>query len=252
MMPSPTSLYTSILLLLAVFTVPSLSQVNATTQGANYTTLDIYWRYPSLYFNGTVYNGSYPYRQIRVAYRNLGGLAVVENDVILGTVADVQAAAVSNGPPPPVKNKRALSIWQGNARQKWPRGYFPYKYDSDATRTKRDLAFKAAIKLWTDRLPFLRFVEVSAPNPTLEPNGGPITLVDYEKECPDCSASPLGRAIKQDGTYDAARNKMILGNCYSFTSCAAVYAHEIGHSESGLPSCCLHSTNNHLRSWPRP
>jgi hypothetical protein len=204
---------------------------NATTfifPQLNLTTLTIQYQPPPLSLNGSfLYNLTYPSVQERVSYFTIDGLAIIEGDIIFGTEADILAHAMPHTKRGEHQGKRsqvtrrALSIAKDDVR-KWPGAVVEYYWESQATKTAREADFLAACKIWTDRLPWLKFVNkgIKATS-TLN---GPIVLKLSTKSV---SSSPVGRA------ESASYNYMVLGSA----STLGIYVHEIGHSE-----CCLSRT----------
>jgi hypothetical protein len=166
-------------------------------------------------------NVSLPVVRERLTYFKVGELAVIDGDIIFGTEADLLRYVVpaGNGPSrrqaPPLA-RRSVSFSRDDVR-KWPGGVVQYYWESQATKDARKDLFLQAVKIWTDRLPFLEFVDVGIKAVTTL--GGPIILALSDKSV---SSSPLGRAEWVDG------NKMVLGA----TSNVGIYVHEIGHSKS--------------------
>jgi hypothetical protein len=118
--------------------------------------------------------------------------------------------------------KRGLTFTRDDAR-KWPGGVVQYYWQDQASKTARERDFVAAVKIWTDRLPFLKF-EYKGISATTTKNG-PIILYSGSQ---NVSRSPIGRAATAGG------NKMKLGNIGSPPN-LGIYVHETGHSKSSLP-----------------
>jgi hypothetical protein len=177
--------------------------------------------------------------QQNITYFAYDGLAIIEGDVIMGTVANIQgASAVRRGD----VNKRSFSIFPTDGTRKWPGAEVLYKYESQTAKELHEDTFKLAIKLWTDKLPWLKFTELP-PNPTLQTGGGPITIeTNRDTRNTGYSASPLGRSIDGSGNFFKDNNRFILSDCGApaggkvRASCASHYAHEIGHSKYGKKS----------------
>jgi hypothetical protein len=201
--------------------------LNETIPTLDGTTVEVL-REPSLGFY------SEPVRQ-NITYFAYDGLAITEGDVIVGTVADIQANSVVRRRN---KHKRSFSIFPTDGTRKWPKAQVLYKYESQAAKDLHGETFQLAIKLWTDKLPWLKFIEISEPNPTLQSGGGPITIeTNRDTRNTGYSASPLGRSIDGAGNFYKENNRFILSDCGATAggkvraSCATHYAHEIGHSK---------------------
>lgn len=132
----------------------------------------IYDRPPVVNYSGQLYNYTQGLVQRKVAWYTAGNLAIIDGDIIFGTVADLQAAKVSDG-----NTKRAYSLFTHEVR-KWPGGKFQYKWQSQDLKNRKGAIWDQAVKLWTDRVPFIKFEEVAVPSTVLSPAGGPVTLVD--------------------------------------------------------------------------
>lgn len=150
---------------------------NITTLVQNLTTVWIYDRPPLLNFTGQLLNFTVDPVPRKVAWYPAGNLAIVDGDIIFGTIDDLQAARVSPGG----NTKRAYSLFNNEVR-KWPGGVFNYKWASEDLRNRKKDIWDRAVEMWTDRVPFLKFVEVSTPDATVAGVGGPVTLVDKVRE----------------------------------------------------------------------
>lgn len=210
------------------------SFLNLSLVTTNLTTVDIYYAPPEFLTNGTRLDGFVQPRQRRISYSDANGLAIIDGDIILTTVEDIQASAVR----PSKVRPRGLSMPHSDNLRKWFAGVFVYKYETQELKNDKKAAFDLAIKLWKDMLPQMYFQEDGPPDNENTENGGAITLrgshaaPDY---CKACSFSPVGRAgwadVNGNWHYSKKANQMILGPCFTLESCAAVYAHEIGHSK---------------------
>ncbi|KAH7141017.1 hypothetical protein EDB81DRAFT_858078 [Dactylonectria macrodidyma] len=175
----------------------------------NFTTLDIYVYPRPLVVNGSsCVTSQTPYIQ-RVSYYVYEGWAIVDGDVIFGREADILAVAVGeNGTVPSRRDlqERSLSI-QPMSADKWANGEVLYDWApglSDAAKTK----FLDGAKMWTDRLPFLKFtLKSKATDPK----------VRVIREVPGgVSSSPVG----------CCGMEILLGEWAT----ASTAAHEIGHT----------------------
>lgn len=186
----------------------------------NLSSIDIQLPGPELRFNGTNATLTLPPVTQRLTYFVEDGLAIVDGDVIFGTEDELLSYSISGNQRRGVQYdsglaKRSLSIFPYSATNRWPGGVVTYKWDSQASKDARLEDWTAAMKLWTDRLPFLRFVDTGV----LDPTGvlGIITLrsVTGTGSC----SSPLGMARTANGNF------MKLDDCGP-----GGYAHEIGHT----------------------
>ncbi|KAF2676408.1 zincin [Lentithecium fluviatile CBS 122367] len=90
-------------------------------------------------------------------FTSVNDKAIIHGDVIFGSEADILAAAVNNTDEN--VTKRAYSIWPWEFSRKWPLGMILYQYEDATTAAGRGPKFEAAIKRWTNMLPFLSFVK---------------------------------------------------------------------------------------------
>jgi hypothetical protein len=202
--------------------------------GQNLTTITIEYQPPSDFVNnsGYSYNISYPTVRRRVSYFVQQNLAIIDGDVIFGTESELLAHRVpDNGnvtvitrrdKNSPALQRRALSLSR-ESNQKWPNGRIEYYWESQTTKNARLNDWLEATKIWTDRLPFLSFVDMNQFK-TLSTVNGPVVL-KFDKG--SVSSSPIGRATSAQG------NVIVLGDIGTGPGKdIGVYVHEIGHSES--------------------
>lgn len=235
----------------------------------NLTTITIEYRpHPWIISGSHVYNVTFPLRQRRVAYFVLDGLAIVDGDVVWGTEAEILAAQVQPGPAKRDGaavaeagldslqergalgamsgldgvavdgglDRRSVSIPRGDSR-KWPGGVVRYYWFDQATKDAREDNFLAAVKVWTDRLPFLSFVDEGISQTTTL--NGPVVLTKSDGRV---SSSPRGRALS------AESNKIVLGSIGTTDPKIGVYVHELGHSKFLAAVKQSHAcTANHIR-----
>jgi hypothetical protein len=197
-------------------TIEAALAANLTSLSRNLTVSTIVYPPTLLNISGQIfqpYDG--PRLERTVAWFQAGNLAIVDGDVIFGTVADLENAIVSPG----VK-KRAHSILATDSI-KWPGGVFTYKWESQELKNQKGANWDKAVKMWTDRVPSLTFIEASLPNSDHSDPGGPVLLVGGKDVCRGCSFSMIGRAPSKES------NEISLGDC----ECPSAYAHEIGHSK---------------------
>jgi len=173
----------------------------------------------------------------RVSYLVVGGLALVDGDIIYGTEADL-LRRVSRGNNATRRSdellsgeslgleERALSPL-GADLSPWPGAEIPYTFSNADVSTfltpaevkERKDMFRLAVKTWRDRIPWLKMYEIDNqnynPKATTTPTRLTISLVE------GCvSWSPLGRAPTQEASVLAI-------SCPSLW----LYLHEIGHSK---------------------
>jgi hypothetical protein len=200
--------------------------------GQNLTTITIEYQPPTEIVNNTghPYNITYDPVRRRVSYFVMHGLAIIDGDVIFGSEAELLEHRVPDDDSGEVTKRaedgtalqpRALSLGRESSL-KWPNGRVEYNWESQATKDARVENWLAACKVWTDRLPFLSFVDKG----TFQASGtlnGPVVL---RLDPGSVSSSPIGRAQSADG------NNIILGDIGTGPgSQIGVYVHEIGHSE---------------------
>lgn len=190
----------------------------------NISTINIEISPGILAFNDSSNNFTIPPVTQRLSYYvDDDGLAIVDGDVIFGTEDELLAWAVGGHQKRSLETeshaggvqKRSISIfpYSGN---KWPGGVISYKWESQASKDLRIVDWTEAVKRWTDRLPFLKFVEATTPDATIVPNI--VTLRSFTGTG-GCS-SPIGMSTSTVWNY------IKLDDCG-----AGTYAHEIGHSK---------------------
>jgi hypothetical protein len=86
------------------------------------------------------------------------GLAIIDGDVIYGTEEQIIESSINNS------SKRAYSIWPFENSRKWPFGIIQYQYEDEATASGRGPKFEEAIERWTNKLPFLTFMNLGVNN----------------------------------------------------------------------------------------
>lgn len=147
----------------------------------------------------------------RVSYFVSDGLAIIHGDIIYSTEDELLRRVDAQ--------KRSLSLLDTEFKALWPAGRIDYKWQSEEAKELGRLeAWNEATKRWTDRLPFLEFVEHAA-NDTLVATIVTLVPTEGKRAC----FSPVGKA---DNAY---ANKIVLDDdCGG----AGTYTHELGHSKS--------------------
>ncbi|CAG8496622.1 8131_t:CDS:2, partial [Paraglomus brasilianum] len=85
--------------------------------------------------------------------------AVVEGDIVYGTLSELLAAAAAANNDTQI-SKRAHSIFATTGTERpWPGARLPYKYVDDAAKTALDAIVTAATRRWTSVISGLQFVE---------------------------------------------------------------------------------------------
>jgi len=178
-----------------------------------FNTLDIYVYPKPLSVNGSSCTLNTPPSIQRVSYFVYEGWAIIDGDVIFGREADILALAVGrNGSAPSRRDleERSLSI-QPMSASKWPNGEVIYDWAPGLSVAAQN-KFLAGAKMWTDRLPFLKFIRRS---PTVDSKSRIV------REVPGgVSSSPVG----------CCGGELLLGEWAT----ASTAAHEIGHSMLAL------------------
>lgn len=199
--------FTSLPSALATSTTSSNPRPSSTPR--NFTTLDIavFPRSPSI--NGSLCNITLSPEIRTVSYFVQDKWAIIDGDVIFGTEADILAAAVTSPAVGPrdldALARRSISVFPQDPL-KWPGGKILYKWGPGLDQARKDVFLEAA-KIWTDRLPFLKFIE------STDPMARTITGVNGS-----INSSPIGCCGKE----------LRLSADLSLRW----YAHEIGHSKS--------------------
>jgi hypothetical protein len=172
----------------------------------------------------------------RVSYFIVGGLAIIDGDIVYGTEDDILNDIVSTNPPTVARDeelrpdKRALST--RNQNERWPNAVVPYAWGNiveppdtnpptppltDQDVSDRKAMFQRAAQVWMDKLPWLKIQLVDDPFPTdAAPAAG--IRIDFLTGC--VSWSPVGRKPAQV-------DSVVSIGCPSLN----VYVHELGHSE---------------------
>ncbi|ORY18719.1 hypothetical protein BCR34DRAFT_595948 [Clohesyomyces aquaticus] len=217
----------SLLVFLASSTLIASNGTNSTV--LNLTTIEIQISPGIIYINSSDgINCTIPPVTQRVSYYVEDGIAIIDGDVIFGTEADLLSHSTSNNQrrdDSRQHEKRSLSIFPWTANR-WPGGVVTYKWESQAAangipknaKNTRLVDWTEAMKRWTDRLPFLKFVEVGI-SATLVLNTITLKAASGTGSC----TSPVGMATTDN--QGAAGNFIKLDNCG-----AGGYAHEIGHT----------------------
>lgn len=228
MMFSPSTFLLSLLPILASSTIVPLNITNSTDPSIynpirNVTTINIQISPGVLSLTNSSTNLTIAPVIQQVSYYVEEGVAVIDGDVIFGTEDEILAAAVPGNPviqrsagSDAKLGKRSLSIFPYSSNSKWPGGIIYYKWESQASKNYRLADWTEGMKRWTDRLPFLQFIEASAPDPTFI--AGVVTLIS--RTGTGSCTSPIGMSQSVGGNF------IKLDNCGP-----GGYAHEIGHSK---------------------
>jgi cysteine-rich repeat protein len=175
----------------------------------NLTVLDIYDTPGSFRFNGSTCNVTQTPSVKRVAYFVSNGYAVIDGDVIYGTEAQLLASAVT--PNVPIRrdlHARSFSLTPMSS-SKWAGGKV-YYYFNAALPAAQQQGFLDAAKVWTDRLPFLQFI-----NDKTNPTAREIVGIPGS-----ASFSPLG----------CCGGQLQMGLATSSSWIVGITVHEIGHT----------------------
>jgi len=156
-----------------------------------------------------------------VSYFVVNGLAIIDGDVIYGSVNQLRLQDIRRSPQ--IKENRALSV---NSNSAWPSATITYRYESDTTATVLIPIVNAAIARWKVSAPYLTFNRL-LPNSNVEANGAAIIRAT---QCGGCN-SHIGFA-------NAPRVMNLQQSCPSNPgSCGVNEAtHEFGH----LLGMCWH------------
>jgi hypothetical protein len=141
------------------------------------------------------------------------GLAIIDGDVVYGTVQDLIQHTIENSTVGNVKAKRAFS-----ASNVWPSPVITYKYDSDDTEQQLGSIVSEAIRRWNVGAPYLTFTAATPNGP--DPIDGVVTI--SVGGCHGCHAS-IGFA---------STGSLFMGlqqDCDSGTCTADEATHEFGH-----------------------
>ncbi|MCY1015050.1 M12 family metallopeptidase [Pyxidicoccus sp. MSG2] len=119
--------------------------------------------------NGYVWNAASG-KVVPVRYAKVGGLAVVEGDIVIGSVAEVEARTreveAQGGPEAGIVHAQGAVITDNQYWWRWPNGVVPYTIAQDVAQPSR---LAAAINAWQQVTP-IRFVLRTASNAAQYPN----------------------------------------------------------------------------------
>ncbi|KAH7113930.1 hypothetical protein B0J13DRAFT_533708 [Dactylonectria estremocensis] len=188
---------------------PTNSSLTFVNPPRNLTTIEIYVQPNPMSFNGS--DNAFAVQVQQVSYFVKDGYAVIDGDVLFGTEADIEAAAVDAQ-----SSKRAASVFKLANGNKWPKGEIKYRWETTPNNKVRS-DWEGAIKLWTDRLPFLKFEEVDKGMPNNKMEVGVVNL--RIQTGGNACFSPIGMSAS------AKDSVIILDDCGVLTT-----AHELGHT----------------------
>jgi len=122
-----------------------------------------------------------------VSYFVVGDLAIIDRDVIYGTVNQLRLhdikinPSILNDNSQVIKEGRSLSVFSNAA---WPSATVTYRYESDATATMLIPIVDAAIARWRSSAPWLTFTRLT-PNNSAAANG--VTTI-RATQCGGCNS----------------------------------------------------------------
>ena len=122
-----------------------------------------------------------------VSYFVVGDLAIIDGDVIYGTVNQLRLHDIKLNPhilndnSQVIKEGRSLSVFSNAA---WPSATVTYRYESDATATTLIPIVDAAIARWRSAAPWLTFNRLT-PNSNVAANG--VTTI-RATQCGGCNS----------------------------------------------------------------
>ncbi len=183
-------------------------------QSANYTVIDIWVQPEQDRIDGVLCNSTRPPYKRTVAYTvTTHGNAVIDGDIIFGTEADLLNAAVH-----PSLVKRAFSLTSTSAK-KWPGGKVLYKYEPGLDSGHINY-FQEGVKVWTDRLPFLKFEYSNDPTArTVRASGGnssPVGCCGGDIElCPTCNPRSARHEIGHSESFCRQSIQVFNSNIYT-------------------------------------
>ena len=174
----------------------------------------------------------------RVSYAQVDGLAIIDGDIVYGTVDDLLEDVVEddgNGDLP----RRALNI--RSPIRRWPYASLPYKFESEQSipganydwltpeeaKTRKEM-FEKAAKIWMEHLPCFEISNAGMSH--FAPEAEPAYGVYIRWTQSENYWSPVGRALSQEASI------MGLG-----TPSLADYLHAIGHCKSKVSSHISHN-----------
>ena len=130
-----------------------------------------------------------------VSFYVVNDMAIIDGDVIYGTVNQLRAQDLTRNPQ--IQEGRAFSLLSSAA---WPGATIAYRYDSDDTATALVPIVDAAITRWRNLAPFLTFTRL-LPNSDAAANG--VTTI-RATQCGGCNShigwanAPRGMNLQQD------------------------------------------------------
>jgi hypothetical protein len=142
------------------------------------------------------------------------GLAIIDGDVVYGTVQDLLQHTIENSTAGNANGKRAFS-----ASNVWPSPVITYKYDSDDSERQLSSIVNEAIRRWNVGAPYLTFTRASPNGP--DPVDGVVTI--SVGDCDGCHAAIVGFTP----TGSLAMN--LQQHCSDGTCTPDEATHEFGH-----------------------
>jgi len=169
------------------------------------------------------------YGRRNVSYFIVGEHAVIDGDVVYGTVERLRSKAIRGNGPRSHEN-RAFIVSPDNGGKPWPGGVITYRYESDAAEAAVKSIVDTAISRWLAVAPWLTFTRLT-PNNAVG-NNGMVTI--RNPSCGGCSAH-----VGYWAGFPTVLNLQSQCGSSSGACHAGSAAHELGHTLGKLilPSC---------------